>query len=352
MRDKGSTKSRRFDVSSSLSCTPNATAIAVVVRCSGTASSKWSKFNLTNLVSFGDSFTDDSRLSYFSLHRTLPPPRWRTPANYSAADGGRSWVQYVKQYTGCSLHNYAIGGSVCSIQITPIWYNKTMTYFDLEHDQLPMCVSEANTTKPYLTTPPSSTVYTIWIGTNDLGTIIKNEQRPGKGVHDYIDCVYDQLERLYNSGARYFILINVAPLDKAPLYAAPPYDVGPSFIWTNKPKDHALVARKMKKLVKTANKAYKTRTARLQGAEVAVFDVHGLMMEIYKHPGRYLNGSAPANSTGYARHFEIPGQVPASPDSFLWWDTLHPSEQTARAIAKHFVDVVKGKSPWGWYWSG
>lgn len=57
----------------------------------------------------------------------------------------------------------------------------------------------------------------------------------------------------------------------------------------------------------------------------------------------YLNGTAPANVTGV-------GKGSASPDSFLWYDTLHPSEQTDRVIARTFVDVVSGSSEYATYW--
>jgi hypothetical protein len=35
----------------------------------------------------------------------------------------------------------------------------------------------------------------------------------------------------------------------------------------------------------------------------------------------------------------------------MWYDELHPSEQTDRVIAREFVDVVKGGSKWATYWS-
>jgi hypothetical protein len=34
----------------------------------------------------------------------------------------------------------------------------------------------------------------------------------------------------------------------------------------------------------------------------------------------------------------------------MWYDTLHPSEQTDKFIAEEFVQVVKGKSKWATYW--
>lgn len=77
-------------------------------------------------------------------------------------------------------------------------------------------------------------------------------------------------------------------------------------------------------------------------------------MDIYNDPTAYLNGSAPANVTGFERHCDLTGTVCTefegnSPDSFLWYDELHPSEQTNRIIAKEFVQVLDGKSRYATY---
>ena len=70
----------------------------------------------------------------------------------------------------------------------------------------------------------------------------------------------------------------------------------------------------------------------------------------------YLNGSAPANVTGFERHCNLNGTVCAdfeggeSSDSFLWFDELHPSEQTDRIIAMNFVDVLNGNSSYATYY--
>lgn len=35
----------------------------------------------------------------------------------------------------------------------------------------------------------------------------------------------------------------------------------------------------------------------------------------------------------------------------MWYDELHPSEQTDRVLAREFVDAVSGQSNWTTYWS-
>ena len=78
------------------------------------------------------------------------------------------------------------------------------------------------------------------------------------------------------------------------------------------------------------------------------------MMDIFANPSSYLNGTAPLNVTGWVQHCNTTGGDCVdnpSPDSFLWFDELHPSEQAQRVIAKTFVDVVRGRSSWASYWS-
>ena len=78
------------------------------------------------------------------------------------------------------------------------------------------------------------------------------------------------------------------------------------------------------------------------------------MTDIYYNPSEYLNGTAPLNVTGTVNQCNLQGGDcvrATSPDSFMWFDNLHPSEQTDRVIAKNFVEVVKGESKWATYWS-
>lgn len=38
-------------------------------------------------------------------------------------------------------------------------------------------------------------------------------------------------------------------------------------------------------------------------------------------------------------------------DSYMWYDSLHPSEQTDRIVAREFVDLVTGNGTWGHTWT-
>lgn len=81
----------------------------------------------------------------------------------------------------------------------------------------------------------------------------------------------------------------------------------------------------------------------------------GQMTDIYYNPSAYLNGTAPLNTTGVVHRCDATGAncvTNPSPDSYMWYDDLHPSEQTERVIAREFVKVVNGTSKWASYWGG
>lgn len=63
------------------------------------------------------------------------------------------------------------------------------------------------------------------------------------------------------------------------------------------------------------------------------------------------------NVTGYMNHCTLNGTYCVridnnNPDVFMWFDELHPSEQTWRVVAKIFARAIKGASEWAQYYSG
>ena len=226
------------------------------------------------------------------------------------------------------------------------------------------------TGKPYFTPAltPGDAVYAVWDGTNDVGNyaFLTDSQARGKTLVDFTECIFAQMDRLYKLGARYFVLMNLVPLDRAPLYAKlSEGGVTASRYWTDKPEyfggNVTLSEEKMREQVALVNEGWKYKLpvevlldGRYPGANFALFDTHALFEDIIAAPGRYLNGSAPANVTGYVAHCNLDGsECPksSSPDSFLWYDELHPSEQTDRIIAREFVNIIGGKGKYAAYYS-
>lgn len=258
---------------------------------------------------------------------------------------------------------------MCSNNITPRKWTPTQLFPDIEGYELPAFIADSKYFEPngtkFFTGTPSSTAYAIWIGTNDLGNnggFIENSQLPGKTVSDYIDCVYNTIDGLYQNGGRYFVLLNLAPLNLLPQYALPSAGgLSATQFWPANGRNMTDVSYRMQNQVAALNTIYEYRSPfvaqvskKYPGIHIANFDVNALMTDIYHNPSQYLNGTAPLNVTGTSKTCAtVSGQnctVSASPDSFEWFDPLHLSEQTSRVVAREFVSVLGGRGKWGTYW--
>jgi len=253
--------------------------------------------------------------------------------------------------------------------VTPRFFSAINAPFpDIAGYELPAFIADSKYRRPngtkFFSGKPDNTVYAIWIGTNDLGNdaFLTDSQVTGKTVKDYIDCVYEQVGRLYDNGGRYFVLLNLAPLDLLPQYALPENGGLPAtqFFPEKAGKNGTEIHGRIQETVVALNEVYKYRTPYEVDVEetwddikIAQFDVNSLMTDIYNNPANYLNGTAPLNVQSVAHVCNVQGAnctTSSSPDSFVWYDPLHPSEQTSRVIAREFVGVLGGKSKYARYW--
>jgi phospholipase/lecithinase/hemolysin len=287
----------------------------------------------------------------------------------------------VKQYSGANVYDYAISGAVCD-NVMALGQRK-----GIKQDQVPAFLGDnawVNPTsgEPALDNPSNETVYAVWIGTNDLGNgVFLTERQPkGLSITSYMDCVFEQLDRLYEVGARNFIIMNLAPLDLLPQYALPENDgVDVSRFWQDKLEYNPNITQtseKIRQYTDATNEIYKLQApyqvvlqGRYSESTFAVFDVHTLVgamsqlqtseanaMQItrmWQEPSDYFNGTAPLNTTGFVTACKDSTCANKSDwDSFIWYDELHPSEQADRIIADEFLQVVDGTSNYAEYWQG
>jgi phospholipase/lecithinase/hemolysin len=137
---------------------------------------------------------------------------------------------------------------------------------------------------------PRETIYAIWIGTNDLGNraFFTDSQPDGMSITAYTDCVFEQLDRLYEVGARRFVLMNIAPLYVSPQYARPENGgVESSQFWSDKAEFNANLTQtteKMRQYSTLVNAVYGYRVpyelkvaGRYPRSSFAVFDTHSLV---------------------------------------------------------------------------
>ncbi|KIJ64027.1 carbohydrate esterase family 16 protein [Hydnomerulius pinastri MD-312] len=288
---------------------------------------------IKNFVTFGDSYTDSSY--------------------YPAADGGYAWPTYAAEYGPFNLYGFARSGATCSNYLTYRPFPPILEY------QLPLYMNETYNGTLHLN--PEQTMYTIWIGTNDLGVnaLLTGSDAPDVSIVEVRECAVGVLKTLYESGARNFIMQNILPLDLTILYSNYSY---PNKYWDAQ-RNTTEWNVYMKELVRAGNEItllmLQALAPTLPEAHIASFDSYGLFTDIYNYPQNYLNGTAPLNVTGCVNSCvyqlnESTGDTGActvaegtARDSFMWYDELHPSEQSDRVVAREITAVMKGEAnPW------
>ena len=98
---------------------------------------------------------------------------------------------------------FAKSGAPCSNNLT------ARPFPSLFEDELPLYFTQ--TANGSLKLDPAETIYTLWIGTNDVGdgALLTGHGAPGVTVVDTVTCAVNWVQTLYDSGARNFIFQNV-----------------------------------------------------------------------------------------------------------------------------------------------
>lgn len=232
-----------------------------------------------------------------------------------------------------------VSGAVCSNKII-------YRYFDAINGPFPSVIdyevpafkadlkyaSKLNT--PFLrNVTPQNSVYTLWVGTNDLGEggFLRERQMKGKTIADYIDCVWSMFDEIYSTGGRRFVLFTQAPLEISPLYAAIQNGGAGdnNGFWTNKTAYDTLeYESKIREYTTAVNTIYDYGVPfqllvkkRWPGASFIIFDTHQIIQDIHDKPEKYLE--APANVNGYYTCPDLNAEdgcaVSQNPlSSFLW----------------------------------
>ncbi|TQV91612.1 acetyl esterase [Cordyceps javanica] len=318
-----------------------------------------------NLVAFGDSYTDESRLAYFINHGRAPPAGELLPASDQTSVGGWPWGRVVSNLTGASYYNYAVSGAMCADNVTNRWFDAIHNYFPSVLDyEAPAFEADLGFHQLYPNRHADNTVYAVWIGTNDLGIdgFLTDKNVAGTSLPDFVDCVWDTFDRVHAAGGRHFVLLNIAPLDKSPMYAAPASGgAGDKQYWTSSSAQYdnkTELQYKMFEYSRSVNALFAQGMPfhllvqkRWPGASFSLFDVHSLFLDIRAAPEHYL--TQPSDVTGSYRTCGSNGcqnsTLPMS--SFLWYDALHPSARTSEIVAEEFVKVVQGSSRYGTTWT-
>jgi len=345
-------------------------------------------FTFTNLVVFGDSYSDESRLSYWQSHDSPPPPGLLLPPSNDTASGGFTWDRLVADSTGAELFDYAVSGAAISNELTPRFLSSINGDFPSVLDyEIPAFLADiafvnesTGTNTLYTDRKSDNTVYALWIGTNDIGVncfftdsevgATSYKGQPGVNtLRNYTEAQFEVFDELYKVGARKFVLINLAPLQLSPLYGIPPPlggGIGDNLYWTDKSTQNITeISFKMLEYTRLVNTIFTYQTPfevsiakRYPGASISLFDVNTLINDIYNTPTEFFPGEQGRNFnvSGFYHLCDFNGancvNQAAPYDTFLWYDPLHPTQATMSIVAKEFIGVVDGTSKYGTTFEG
>jgi len=262
------------------------------------------QYPITSLVSFGDSYTD--RL-------------------FSLVSLGQTWTLIASSLGGFTSIDVAVSGATCnSSQVSSLG--------PVMQAQIPLYLVES---LGGLGVSIPSTVFSIWIGGNDVGSngLLGGNQAPGITIDDVTRCsTIAWVNAMYNLGARNFLFQNMIPFQLTPMY-----------------KNQAAMAN----LVQSGNSlshGYLSNLAlTLSNAHIGLFDSYALFSDMYNHPEQYLNGTDPLNVDSSISQSNVP--LGPRRASYLWWDALHPSEQADRIVAREIVKAVNGQGSYTTWFS-
>ncbi|MEQ1557951.1 MAG: SGNH/GDSL hydrolase family protein [Methyloglobulus sp.] len=301
------------------------------------------RFEINRIVSFGASLSDSGN-SYYWL--SLPenqacgkinvPPFFvldplLVPNGPYFIDGqyhfsnGQTWLEGFARYLALArsaqpafsndnkkLTNYSVGGAR-AVANKPCRVNLT--------DQVQNYFADYSRTSP-------NTLITLEIGGNDIRDALfaaAEGQDPGPYIQGAIESIGHTLSALYMHGARKFLVLNVPDLGKTPAVRMIP---GASQIAT---KLTEAFNQNLLLALKGINK--------LPGNKVKLLDIKGKLDDVVKHAADY----------GFANVTDAcvkPNQNPyqcINPDSYLFWDGIHPTEAMHDIVAQQAVITVKSR---------
>jgi outer membrane lipase/esterase len=279
----------------------------LVVLCALSAASA-GPFN--GLVVFGDSLSDVGNVE--TLTEALSPLVTPTPGPYyyqGRFSNGPNYVDVLSAGLGLGAStasvnggtNYAYGGALATG--TP--YPNSVVIQDLD-DQVSQYLTASPVADPH-------TLYLVYIGANDVADTIDNGGTAGD-VTTAAQRVVDQIQLLYNAGARQFLVPNLPALGLVPEYSGP----------STSAEANALAADFNAALASDLD----TLDASAPGIKDYRLDVAGLFANLVANPSAYglTNVTDPAapgltiGDTTYDTSLEVP-----NPNQYLFWDSFHPT---------------------------
>lgn len=177
------------------------------------------------------------------------------------------------------------------------------------------------------------TLVAMEIGGNDVRDALvaaSSGQDPTPYIQNALASITNSVATLYASGARRFLLLNVPDLAKAPSVRLIDQQVPGA----------AAAATQLTQAFNAGLPGIVQYVNGLDGATARVLDIHGLLEDIVANPATY----GFTNTTNACVTPHVPPFQCASPDAYVFWDGVHPTDAVHALIAQRALAVIS--APW------
>ena len=278
---------------------------------------------ITGLVVFGDSLSDAGNVQQRTT--ALVPLVQPTPGPYyfdGRFSNGPNYADVLSQGLGLgplarSLaggDNFAYGGARTSG--TP--FPNSLVVQDVD-DQVSLFLAAR--------TPAAGELFVVFAGADDLLDLLAAN---GTNVVPSVNSLRTSMTRLYDAGAREFLVMNVPELGATPRYNGDPVQAAAANALTV--QFNAALAMSLDALEATE-----------PGLTIHRFDVAGLFNDLLADPAAFglanvIDPAAPGLEPGDQSYNT--GLIAPNVNQYLFWDTLHPTAAAHALLGQQALAIV------------
>ncbi|KAJ3027587.1 UNVERIFIED_CONTAM: hypothetical protein HDU68_003520 [Siphonaria sp. JEL0065] len=266
--------------------------------------------SIKNVVAFGDSLSDNGNL--FKLYGIPPAPYWN-----GRFCNGPVWVEQLSEYlSNATLYDFAYAGATANVT-DAVGVNITATILATSVPDIAQQLATFEKDPVASKLDHASTLYTVFAGGNDINYLADQNKVPD--VLSIAGSVVSMVASLVASGAKNVLLVNMPPLQSSPRL-----------------NRITSMTAQIKQIVDGYNQVLAAGVAALSThfpeANIVINDINGLLTYVATPEGasvfNFANvGDVCLNSTA--------GTICSDPNSYFFWDGIHPSTRGQSYIAQY-----------------
>lgn len=269
-----------------------------------------------SIVMFGDSLSDNG--NFFAVHGSYPP----APYYEGRFSDGPVWIEYLAEelgFTGKVL-NYAHGGAMTGdSNVSDDSENSKEFPGFLDEVEAYLSVAATSINYPGAFAMPEDTLFTIWIGANDLWEVTDTADAMAK-INQAASNVEDALSQLIAAGASKFIIITLPDLGKTPKF--------------NKDATASAQATQLASLYNQVVEQV------VSGIETAYPDITIELINASSILSDYVDNAETLGFTNTTDAKLNLSDLTVAEGTYMFWDGVHPTTFTHKLIAKDIAESI------------